>query len=45
MKDEFTFRREHLVELMKWGNVCWVGARNVCLVGVIASAVALDGGK
>jgi hypothetical protein len=24
----------HLVEVMKWGNVCWVGAGNVCLVHV-----------
>ena len=24
----------HLVELMKWGNVCWVGAGNVCLIHV-----------
>jgi hypothetical protein len=24
----------HLVELMKWGNVCWVGASNVCLIHV-----------
>ena len=22
----------HLVEVMKWGNVCWVGAGNVCLI-------------
>ena len=26
----------HLVELMKWGNVCWVGAGNVCLIHVEA---------
>ena len=24
----------HLVEVMKWGNVCWVGAGNVCLIHV-----------
>ncbi len=24
----------HLVEVMNWGNVCWVGAGNVCLVHV-----------
>ena len=24
----------HLVEVMKWGNVCWVGTGNVCLVHV-----------
>jgi hypothetical protein len=24
----------HLVEVMKWGNVCWVGQGNVCLVHV-----------
>ena len=24
----------HLVEVMKWGNVCWVGKGNVCLVHV-----------
>jgi len=24
----------HLVEVMKWGNVCWVGEGNVCLVHV-----------
>jgi hypothetical protein len=24
----------HLVEVMKWGNVCWVGRGNVCLVHV-----------
>ena len=23
-----------LVEVMKWGNVCWVGKGNVCLVHV-----------
>ena len=23
-----------LVEVMKWGNVCWVGAGNVCLIHV-----------
>jgi len=27
-------RAPHLVELMKWGNVCWVGAGNVCLIHV-----------
>ena len=26
----------HLVEVMKWGNVCWVGAGNVCLIHVEA---------
>ncbi len=29
-----TARAPHLVELMKWGNVCWVGAGNVCLIHV-----------
>jgi hypothetical protein len=24
----------HLVEVMKWGNVCWIGNGNVCLVHV-----------
>ena len=24
----------HLAEVMKWGNVCWVGRGNVCLVHV-----------
>jgi hypothetical protein len=24
----------HLVEVMKWGNVCWVGQGNVCLIHV-----------
>ena len=24
----------HLVEVMKWGSVCWVGVGNVCLVHV-----------
>jgi len=24
----------HLIEVMKWGNVCWVGAGNVCLIHV-----------
>ena len=24
----------HLLEVMKWGNVCWVGQGNVCLVHV-----------
>lgn len=24
----------HLQEVMKWGNVCWVGRGNVCLVHV-----------
>ena len=24
----------HLVEVMKWGNVVWVGAGNVCLIHV-----------
>lgn len=24
----------HLVEVMKWGNVCWVGNGNVCLIHV-----------
>jgi hypothetical protein len=24
----------HLVEVMKWGNVCWVGKGNVCLIHV-----------
>jgi len=24
----------HLAEVMKWGNVCWVGAGNVCLIHV-----------
>jgi hypothetical protein len=24
----------HLVEVMKWGNVCWTGKGNVCLVHV-----------
>jgi hypothetical protein len=24
----------HLAEVMKWGNVCWVGKGNVCLVHV-----------
>jgi len=24
----------HLVEVMKWGNVCWVGTGNVCLIHV-----------
>src|SRR4026209_1628989 len=24
----------HVGELMKWGNVCWVGAGNVCLIHV-----------
>jgi hypothetical protein len=27
-------RAPHLVELMKWGNVCWVGKGNVCLIHV-----------
>jgi hypothetical protein len=27
-------RAPHLVELMKWGNVCWVGNGNVCLIHV-----------
>jgi hypothetical protein len=27
-------RAPHLVEVMKWGNVCWVGAGNVCLIHV-----------
>jgi len=27
-------RAPHLVEQMKWGNVCWVGAGNVCLIHV-----------
>jgi hypothetical protein len=26
----------HLLEVMKWGNVCWVGKGNVCLVHVEA---------
>jgi hypothetical protein len=24
----------HLLEVMKWGNLCWVGKGNVCLVHV-----------
>src|SRR5258705_11276293 len=24
----------HLVEVMKWGNVCWAGQGNVCLIHV-----------
>jgi hypothetical protein len=24
----------HLEEVMKWGNVCWVGGGNVCLIHV-----------
>ncbi len=27
-------RAPHLVEVMKWGNVCWVGKSNVCLIHV-----------
>jgi hypothetical protein len=32
-------RAPHLVELMKWGNVCWVGAGNVCLIHVADDAL------
>jgi len=27
-------RAPHLIEVMKWGNVCWLGAGNVCLIHV-----------
>jgi len=27
-------RAPHLVEVMKWGNVCWIGKSNVCLIHV-----------
>lgn len=29
-----TAKAPHLTEVMKWGNVCWTGAGNVCLVHV-----------
>jgi len=27
-------KARHLVEVMKWGNVCWIGNGNVCLIHV-----------